>query len=62
MSIFDEKYRVVAVDGDRLVIRGVSSGKVLEIVNPEPEIPLSEKDYPPGKLIVLSDPSTLPLN
>jgi hypothetical protein len=62
MSIFDEKYRVVAVDGDRLVIRGVRSGKVLAITNPEPEIPISEKDYPPGRLIALTDPSTLPPN
>ncbi len=52
----------MAVDGDRLVIRGVRSGKVLAIMNPEPEIPISKKDYPPGKLIVLTDPSTLPPN
>jgi hypothetical protein len=62
MSIFDEKYRVVAVESDRLHVRGVVSGKVLTIVNPEPEIPINEKDYPPGKLIALSDPSTFPLN
>jgi hypothetical protein len=62
MSIFDEKYRVVSIDGDRLVIRGVRSGKVLTVVNPEPEVPISEKDYPPGKLIVLTDPATQPPN
>ena len=62
MSIFDEKYRVVAIESDRLVIRGVVSGKVLTICNPEPETPLTPSDYPPGRLIALTDPSTLPVN
>ena len=62
MSIFDEKYRVVAIESDRLLIRGVVSGKVLTIFNPEPETPLTPSDYPPGRLIALTDPSTLPLN
>jgi hypothetical protein len=61
-SIFGEQYRVVAVEGDRLMVRGVVSGNVLTIVNPQPEVPLTEKDYPPGKLIALTDPSTSPLN
>jgi len=61
-SIFDQKYRVVAIEGDRLVVRGVVSGEVLTIVNPEPETPLSPEDYPPGKLIALSDPSASPSN
>lgn len=56
-SIFDEKYRVVAVHGDRLLVRGVRSGEVLTIINPEPETFLSHEEYPPGKLIALSDPS-----
>jgi len=56
-SIFGEKYRVVAVQSDCLLIRGIRSGKVLTIVNPEPGTPLSPKDYPPGKLIALTDPS-----
>ncbi len=56
-SIFDEKYRVVAVHGDRLLVRGIRSGEVLTIVNPEPNTFLSQDDYPPGKLIALSDPS-----
>jgi hypothetical protein len=30
---------------------------VLTIVNPESAIPLSEDDYPVGKLIALTDPS-----
>jgi hypothetical protein len=61
-AIFDEKYRVVAVESQRLTIRGVRSGKVLTIVNPDPNTPLSPAEYPPGKLIALSDPSILPGN
>jgi len=57
MSIFDEKYRVVGVESDRLLVRGVHSGDVLTIINPEPEIPISPEDYPVGKLIALTDPS-----
>jgi hypothetical protein len=57
-SIFDQKYRVVAVHGDRLLVRGVRSGEVLTIVNPEPGTFISQEDYPPGKLIALTDPST----
>lgn len=59
-SIFDEKYRVVAVEGDRLLVRGIRSGEILTIIN-EPETFLNQEDYPPGKLIALTDPSsTLP--
>jgi len=61
-SIFAERYRVVAVDSDRLLVRGVLSGEILTIINPEPETPLTQEDYPPGKLIALTDPSTAPLN
>jgi hypothetical protein len=61
-SIFEEKYRVVAVESHRLLVRGVLTGEVLTIVNPEPETPLTREDYPPGKLIALTDPSTAPLN
>jgi hypothetical protein len=62
MSIFDEQYRVVAIEGDRLVIKGILSGNVLTIVNPEPQAPLTPQDYPLGKLIALTDPSSTPLN
>ena len=62
ISIFDEQYRVVAIEGDRLFIRGVQSGDVLVIVNPEPETPLTPNDYPLGKLIALTDPSAGPAN
>jgi len=61
-DFFDEKYRVIAVESQCLTIRGVRSGKVLTIVNPDPETPLSPAEYPPGKLIRLSDPSARPLN
>ncbi|MGH9500448.1 MAG: hypothetical protein ACRD3L_15000 [Terriglobales bacterium] len=53
---------MVAVEGDRLLVRGVVSGEVLTIVNPEPGTPLRPEDYPPGKLIAITDPSTSPLN
>jgi len=62
MSIFDERYRVVAIEGDRLLIRGILTGDVLTIINPEPETPLTPEEYPAGKLIALTDPSTAPLN
>jgi hypothetical protein len=60
--IFDEKYRVVGVESDRLLLRGVRSGDVLTVMNPEPEFPLSREEYPVGKLIALSDPSCAPPN
>lgn len=62
LSIFDEQYRVVAIEADRLVIRGILSGHILTIINPEPQTPLTLEDYPLGKLIALSDPSANPLN
>ena len=61
-SIFDEKYRVVAIEGDRLVIRGILSGEVLTIINPQPATPLTQEEYPVGKLIALTDPSISPPN
>ena len=57
-SIFREKYRVLSVEDDRLHVRGELSGEVLTIINPMPGTPLSQEEYPPGKLIALSDPST----
>jgi hypothetical protein len=56
-AIFQENYRVIAVDDQSLVLRGVRSGEVLRIMNADPENPLTEADYPPGKLIALTDPS-----
>ncbi len=62
MSVFDEKYRVVGVESDRLLLRGVQSGEELTIVNSEPEIPLTQEEYPVGKLIALTDPAGTPGN
>jgi hypothetical protein len=61
-EIFDEQYRVLAVESQSLTIQGVRSGKVLTIVNQTPGVPLTPADYPPGKLIALSDPSGKPVN
>ena len=60
--IFDEKYRVVGVERDRLLLQGVLSGDVLTVINPEPETPLTQEEYPVGKLIALTDPSCAPPN
>jgi hypothetical protein len=57
-SIFDQQYRVVAVEGDRLFVRGLRSGEILTIVNTQPEAPFTQENYPPGKLIALTDPSS----
>ena len=62
MSVFDEKYRVVGVEGDRLLVRGVHSGEMLTILNSEPEVPLTSEEYPVGRLIALTDPSSAPVN
>jgi hypothetical protein len=59
-SIFDQHYRVVAVESDRLLVRGIVSGEVMAILNPEPDVPLSPENFPVGKLIALTDPSSLP--
>ena len=61
-GIFDEEYRVVAVESQSLTIQGVRSGQVLTIVAESPGIPLTAADYPPGQLISLSDPWRRPLN
>ena len=61
-EIFDEEYRVVAVESQSLTIQGVRSGQVLTIVTQNPEAPLTQAEYPPGQLISLSDPSRRPVN
>lgn len=55
-------YRVVAIEGDRLLIRGTLTGDMLTIISPELGTPLAPEDYPPGKSIALTDPSASPLN
>jgi hypothetical protein len=62
MSVFDEKYRVVEVEGDHLLVQGVHSGDVLTILNSAPEVPLTSEEYPVGKLIALTDPGSAPGN
>jgi hypothetical protein len=61
-KIFDEEYRVLEVESQRMTIQGVRSGEVLTIVTQDSEAPLSAEDYPPGKLITLSDPSSAQQN
>jgi hypothetical protein len=56
-GFFSEKYRVVAVEPDRLTIKGIVTGTVLTITNSDPATPLTAEQYPLGKLIALSDPS-----
>jgi len=57
VAIFDEVYRVVAVESQRLTIQGIASGKIMTIVNTVPEFALTQEDYPLGQLIALTDPS-----
>jgi hypothetical protein len=57
ISIFDEQYRVVSVSADHLVIKGTLSDRVLTITNSDPSIPIKPEQFPPGKLIALTDPS-----
>ena len=61
-EIFDEEYRVLAVESQTLTIQGVRSGQVLTIVTQNPDSPLSPAEYPPGQLIALSDPWRRPVN
>jgi hypothetical protein len=44
-ATFQEQHRVIAVDGDHVLIRGVQSGQILTIVNPQPETPLNEETF-----------------
>lgn len=62
MTMFDETYRVIAVEEQSLTIQGNISGEVLTIVTADPEIPLTEEDYRVGQLIALSDPSASGVN
>jgi hypothetical protein len=56
-GLFSEKYRVVAVEAERLTIKGTITGTVLTIVNGDPTMPLGAEQYPLGKLVALSNPS-----
>lgn len=57
MNVFDERYRVISVEDQHLVIQGIRTGEVLTIRNNDPDSPLKEEDFPLGKLIALTDPS-----
>lgn len=54
MTIFDEEYKVVAVESHCLVIRGVLSGNLLTI-NTDCEFP--REAFSIGQLLTLSDPA-----
>lgn len=56
MTIFDEEYKVVAVESQSLVIRGVLSGEVL-VIKTVPELHLRKEAVQVGQLITLSDPA-----
>jgi len=56
MAIFDETYRVVDVESQRLILRGLDSGEVLTVINANPETPITEEEYPLGKIVRLTDP------
>ena len=62
MTMFDETYRVIAVEEQSLTIQGNISGEVLTIITADPEISLSEEDYRIGQLIALSDPNASGVN
>jgi len=55
---FDQHYRVVAVDGQNLVVRGTLTGDLLTITNAVPDVPLTPQEYPVGRLIAVSVPSS----
>ncbi len=57
-EIFSEKYRVIGLEEQSLILQGVRSGEVLKIKNADAAHPLTEEEYPVGKLIALSNPST----
>jgi hypothetical protein len=57
MAIFDETYRIIAVESNLLTIQGNVSGEVLTMVNTIPESPLSQESLLVGQLIQLTDPS-----
>ncbi len=57
-EIFSEKYRVIGLEEQSLILQGVRSGEVLKIKNADVSHPLQRKNIPWGKLIALSNPST----
>ncbi len=45
MAIFDETYRVVGVESQRLTLRGLDSEEVLTVINADPETPITEEEH-----------------
>ena len=60
--LFNEPYRVLAVDDEDLIVRGVHSGEVLTIRHAESGMPISKDQYPVGGLLRLEDPGATPEN
>ncbi len=56
--LFNEQYRVVAVDDRSLVLRGTHSGELVTLRNARPEILFSPEEFTVGKLVALSDPTS----
>ena len=61
-NLFEETYRVLAVDSQSLTVQGVRSGELLTIRNHDARTPLTTNDFPLGALIQLSDPSLSKMN
>jgi len=49
---------VVAVEAERLTIKGIITGTVLTNINSDPATPLTAEQYPLGKLIALDQPGS----
>jgi hypothetical protein len=58
MSVFDERYRVVIIEGHHLLIRGTLTGDVLTIINPEPGTAHHPRRRPAGEIDCFDRPST----
>ena len=56
MSIFDEHYRVIAIESNRLLVRGIRSGDVLTIINTDPETPSYARTLSAGKISCFDRP------
>jgi len=61
-TIFNEKYRVIAVDDQSLILRGIHSGELLTINHVGSDVPLSQAEFAVGQLVALNDPSSGPVN
>ncbi len=55
--MFNEAFRVIAVDDQSLTLRGVNSGEIVTIHTADFASPFSAEDYPVGQLMSLTAPS-----